>query len=106
MTKQNLSRRNLLRRGVELPLGGLLLAAAGSVAAQAADKVCADVKSMDSGQKSIREALNYVEKSPDATKTCGSCGFFMAAADGCGTCMIFTGPANAQGHCESWSAKS
>jgi hypothetical protein len=105
MTK-HLSRRSLLRRGVQLPIGGLLLASAGSAAALAADKVCADVKNMDSGQKSIREALNYVEKSPDPAKTCGACGFFMATADGCGTCMIFTGPANAMGHCESWSAKS
>ena len=108
MTKQILSRRNLLRQSVQLPLGGLLLAAAASPAAFAADakKVCADPKAMDSGQRSIREALNYVEMAKDPTMTCADCGFFQATADGCGTCMIFTGPANAQGHCESWSAKS
>ncbi len=107
MTKQILSRRNLLRQSVQLPLGGLLLATVGSAAALAgeAKKVCADPKTMDSGQKSIREALNYVEKSKDPAKTCSACGFFQATADGCGTCMIFTGPANAEGFCESWSAK-
>ena len=90
---------------MQLPLGGLLIAAT-ATAASAADKLCADPDKMDSGQRSIRESLNYVEKSPDPAKTCAACGFFQASGDGCGNCMIFTGIANANGHCDSWSAKS
>lgn len=106
MTKQVLSRRTLLRRGVVLPLGGLALATAASGVAVAAEKVCADPKTMDSGAKSIRDSLHYVETSPHANMTCSGCGFFQATPDGCGSCMIFQGPANPTGHCESWSAKS
>jgi hypothetical protein len=106
MTNGNLSRRKLLERGIQLPLGGLFLATAGVQVAAAAEKVCADLNAMDSGQKSIRESLNYVEMSKDPAKTCGGCGFFEAPKDGCGTCMIFTGgPANAKGHCDAFSAK-
>ena len=82
------------------------MAAAGTVPAVAAEKLCADPKQMDSGAKSIRDSLNYIEKSKDAAKTCAACGFFEAKGDGCGNCMIFTGPANALGFCDSWSAKS
>ena len=106
MTDKNFSRRKLLERGLQLPLGGLLLAATGASLAQAADKACVDMEHLDSGQKSIRESLNYTNKSADAAKTCAACGFFEATAGGCGNCMIFTGPAAATGFCDSWSAKS
>ncbi len=106
MSNGNLSRRKLLERSIQLPLGGLLLA--GATAAQAADagKVCVDLAHMDSGAKSIRDSLKYVEKAADPKQSCGTCGFFEAKGDGCGNCMIFTGPASATGHCDSWSAKS
>ena len=104
MTGRQISRRTLIEQGMRL--GGFALAAMATVqTASAADKLCADPKAMDGGQLGIRESLNYVEKSPEAAKTCGNCAFFQAAGDGCGTCMIFTGPANAGGHCDSWSAK-
>jgi hypothetical protein len=105
MTKDTLSRRTLLRRGVQLPLGSLVLATGVVSAASAAEKVCVDMKTLDSGAKSIRDSLHYVEMSPDPAKTCGACGFFTEPKDGCGSCMIFQGPANAKGHCESWSPK-
>jgi hypothetical protein len=100
----SISRRKLLERGVQISVGGAVVATATS--AVAADKVCADPKAMDSGQKSIRQSLNYTEMSPDQTKTCSACGFFTMGTDGCGQCMIFTGPANPKGHCDSWSQKS
>src|SRR5262245_57008849 len=105
MTKENLSRRTVLCRGVGLPLGGLIIASGVASAANAADKVCADPKAMDSGQKSIRESLNYVEMAKDQTMVCGGCGFFEKPADGCGHCQIFQGIANAKGHCDSWAPK-
>jgi hypothetical protein len=101
MSDGNLSRRKLLVWGTQL--GGVLMAV--SSAEAAAPKICANVAAMDSGGKSIRESLNYVENFADATMTCGQCAFFTPDGAGCGQCMIFTGIANASGHCESWSKK-
>lgn len=102
----SISRRKLLERGVQISVGGAIVAAAGTAVA-AEEKVCADPKAMDGGQKSIRASLNYVEVNKDPNQVCGKCGFFTAdpANVGCGTCMIFTGPANAKGHCDSWAPK-
>jgi len=98
-----ISRRRFLGRGAQISVG-LFVGAAGTAAA--ADKVCADLKSMDSSSQSMRSSLNYVEMSTDASKTCSMCAFFQGPADGCGTCQIFNGPTNSKGHCDSWSAKN
>lgn len=102
----SISRRKLLERGVQISVGGAVVATAGTAVAAEA-KLCADPKAMDGGQKSIRMSLNYVEMAADPTMACGKCGFFAADAAnaGCGQCMIFTGPANAMGHCDSWAPK-
>ena len=105
MTKETLSRRTVLCRGVGLPLGGLIVASGLSNIANAADKVCADPAKMDSGQKSIRDSLHYVEKAPDPTMSCKGCGFFVEPKDGCGTCQIFQGPATPEGHCDSFGPR-
>ncbi len=101
-----ISRRKLLERGVQISVGGALVAATGTAMA-AEEKVCADPKAMDGGQKSIRMSLNYVEVHTNQKESCGLCGFYTADAAnaGCGACMIFTGPANAKGHCDSWAPK-
>jgi hypothetical protein len=107
-----ISRRKFLDRGVQISTAGLLvgvactagIGAAGTAAA--ADKVCADIKSMDGSAQSLRSSLNYAEISKDASKTCSICAFFQGSTDGCGTCQIFSGPANSKGHCDSWGAKS
>jgi hypothetical protein len=107
MTNANLSRRKLLERSLQIPLGGALLAAAAAAQAAApAGKVCVDFDQLDAGARSIRESLNYVEKSADPAKTCANCGFYEAKGDGCGNCMIFTALANGNGFCDSWSSKS
>lgn len=91
-----ISRRGLL-------VGAAVLGSARRVVA--AEKVCADPAKLDDGQKSLRASMNYVERSPDPSKSCKDCAFFQAAGDGCGACQIFSGPANANGHCDSWGAK-
>lgn len=107
MKKKDLSRRLLLERGAQLPLGGLLLWAAGSHQASAADHgICADLENMDAGQRSIRDSLEYVEEASNQAESCQHCGFFTPTENGCGTCIIFSGPAHGRGHCVSWSAKS
>jgi len=94
------SRRGVLRSGFT---AAVVLASVRM--AVAADKVCADPAKLDDGQKSLRASLNYVEQSPDPSKTCNGCGFFQPNGDGCGTCQMFSGPANANGHCDSWGPK-
>ena len=107
MEKKNLSRRVLLERGAQIPLGGLLLLAAGSNQASAADHgVCVDLEGLDAGQRSIRDSLEYLEEAPDQSQSCQHCGFFTPTENGCGTCLIFSGPAHGRGYCVSWSAKS
>ncbi len=103
----SISRRNLLGRGVQISVGGAVLAATGSAMA-AEEKLCADPKAMDGGQKSIRMSLNYVEVHTNQNESCAKCGFYAADAAnaGCGQCMIFTGPANGKGHCDSWAPKA
>jgi hypothetical protein len=107
MDKKNLSRRLVLERGAQIPLGGLVFLAAASQGAKAADNaVCVDLEHLDAGQRSIRESLNYVEEAADQSMSCQHCGFYTATEGGCGTCIIFNGVANGRGYCESWSAKS
>jgi len=105
MKRYVLSRRLFLERGLHLPLGGLLVAAASGGAVQAAEKACVDLNALDGGQRGLRESLIYVDQSKTPNRTCGNCGFFEAKGDGCGHCMIFEGPASASGHCDAWSAK-
>jgi hypothetical protein len=100
---RSFSRRQILARGAQFSLLGLFI---GGATAAAAEKVCADPKTMDSAAASMRSSLNYTEASKDAASTCSVCAFFSAPADGCGTCQIFNGPVNAKGRCDSWSAKS
>ncbi|MEQ9448443.1 MAG: hypothetical protein RLN70_05965 [Rhodospirillaceae bacterium] len=107
MEKKKFSRRALLERGAQWPLGGLLFLAGGARTARAADqKVCVDFENLDAGQRSIRESLEYVEETADQSMSCQHCGFFTPTDDGCGTCIIFNGPANPRAYCVSWSAKS
>jgi hypothetical protein len=101
-----MSRRDLLERGVKVSLGAVFVCTAVARRSRAAEKICADPDTMDSGAKGLRASLNYTETYPDPAKSCSVCGFFQGAAGGCGSCMIFNGPANPKGHCDSWSQKS
>ena len=105
--KTLLSRRAVLIRAVQLPVGGSLLAALASCGGESADRlVCADPSSLSSAQESVRRSLNYTERSADPERACAACEFFAApaAGGGCGSCAIFDGgPVNPAGHCDSWS---
>ena len=106
MEKKNLSRRVLLERGAQLPLGGLFLLAVGAQKANAAETaVCVDFEELDAGQRSIRESLEYVDEAADQAQSCQMCAYFKPTEGGCGDCDIFVGPANSRGHCVAWSPK-
>jgi len=100
----SISRRKLLTRAVQLSIGGAL-ASAVVEAAGAADSACVDLKAMDPGELSTRNAVHWTAMSSDQTKTCSGCAFFTATSGGCGSCMIFNAPTYATGYCDSWAAK-
>jgi hypothetical protein len=86
-------------------LGLAALAPALGFAAQAAAAgACVDLDALPSGQKSMRQALNFKLASDDA-RHCGACAFFTATEGDCGKCQIFSGPVPAQGRCDSWAAR-
>lgn len=92
----NFSRRGLLALAVAAP-------AAGFAAQAAAEGACVDLDALPSGQKSMRQALNFKLVSDDPAKRCGGCAFYTAAQGDCGKCQIFSGPVPAQGRCDSWA---
>ena len=107
MTDSKLSRRTVLEQGVRLPIAGaavFALSACGDDGPKVA--ACADPNVLSMAENSLRQSAHYVEKSPDAAKTCAVCSFFTAGEPPpCGKCEIFQGPVNAGGHCDSWAKK-
>lgn len=113
-----ISRRTVLLRGIQIPLGGTFLlglgacgqpehgAAGGGRNSTAA--VCADPAQMSDGEQNIRASLNYTDASTVPEQRCKGCAFFHAAeTDGCGKCDIFNGSlVNREGRCDSWSPRS
>jgi High potential iron-sulfur protein len=112
---EKISRRAVLVRGIQLPLGGAVLwglsgcgggGSEGS-AASSSGPVCAHPSAMSDAEASTRQSLGYVEKSANPQEVCSGCSFFHAGASNCGTCDMFTGgPVNPQGYCRSWNKKA
>jgi hypothetical protein len=111
-----ISRRAVVLRGLQIPVGGALAAVLASCgtggkggSTAAAATVCADPATATEAEQSTRKSLGYTEVSPNPQQVCAGCAFFHASAQGgdCGTCDMFSGrPANSRGHCSSWSAKA
>jgi len=111
-----ISRRTVLMRGLQLPVGGVFLLGLGACGAgkegggaAANAKACADPGTLSDAEMSTRNSLNYTEKSPNPQQVCAGCSFFHAGASSsdCGSCDMFSGgPVNPQGHCNSWNAKA
>ena len=106
------TRRDLLRWGA----GALATLAAGAeIAGSAACKkdppkpfACTDTSGLTEEEKRARATLIYVDRSPDATKTCATCQQFVPSpiAGRCGTCKVLKGPVHPDGTCKVFSAKS
>lgn len=105
----NFSRREFLTRlGVgALVVGGVsALAACGKSGGGDAAAACTDP---GGGSKAQRDALHYVDKSPNADKNCTNCQLYLAAAGGapCGKCTAFAStPVAPTGYCDSWAKKA
>jgi hypothetical protein len=110
--EKKLSRRSVLWRGLQLPIGAgavLALAACDDGGRGETAVACADPGAMTSAEESVRRTLKYTEISSDPARTCSACEFFHAAEEtgACGSCEMFGGkPVNPGGHCDSWSVDS
>lgn len=92
------TRRALLAVALAAPAAALAWPAA------AAD-VCVDLDALPSGQKSLRQSVNFKLVSDDPARHCSGCAFYTAAQGDCGKCQILNGPVPAQGRCDSWAAR-
>ena len=74
----------------------------------AASGKCEGSADLPAGDVAARQAVNYVDESPEAEKFCANCRFFkQPAADAvCGGCEIVKGPIAAEGYCSAWVAQS
>jgi hypothetical protein len=106
--QKKLTRRDIVRRGLGLPLAGgalLALSGCGDRGNKGNALVCIDIDALPSAEASVRRSLGYTESSDVPGQTCSGCDFFTASGDGCGSCTIFDGGAvNPAGRCASWSA--
>jgi len=96
-----LTRRALLRRMVQVTASLAVLPAA--IEAAAAAESCTSPDS-----ESLRTSLHYSNPSSKPGEACKGCGFFSGdpGKPACGNCQIMTGPVDAGGHCDSWAPKS
>ena len=105
MTKNNLSRRSLLRGTVHLAvLGSVPVLLQGC---KKAEFSCTDASGLSEQDAELRKALEYRDRSPHGeAKSCSNCAFYAAGAkDQCGKCTLVQGPIHPLGYCNSWAAK-
>ena len=67
---------------------------------------CDGYASLDTAALKTRQALGYVDVSPDPAQLCTGCLFYQTPAPGaaCGGCQLFAGPVAPAGYCASWVA--
>ncbi|MEE4277338.1 MAG: high-potential iron-sulfur protein [Halieaceae bacterium] len=106
---KHITRRTLIARSLQLPLGGaaiLALSSCGEEGGSVEQVACADPDSMSASEASMRSSLGYTPKSPDPAEQCSRCSYFTADAGGCGACSLLGGASVSEaGRCDSWSAR-
>lgn len=100
-----MSERGSVSRRRLLALGGYALFPLGIAACKRAAIVCSDVKGLDSSALGAREALGYLDTSPDPAKTCDQCQQYIPAAEQCGECKVLKGPIHPRGSCRAFVAR-
>jgi hypothetical protein len=117
------SRRLFLKQALAIGVAGLigpgLLAACSNEQAAertgakrapegAASSICEGAAELSAGDVAARQAVNYVDESPQAGQVCANCRFFKPPAAGaaCGGCEVVKGPIAPEGYCSAWVAQS
>ena len=85
-------------------LGLAPLAACGERTVRASS--CEGYDVLDTAQLQQRQALGYVDVTPDVAQQCATCAFYQEPVGGspCGGCQLFAGPVAPAGYCASWVA--
>lgn len=69
---------------------------------------CAGYDALTPEQLQTRQALAYVDNSPNLEQLCSNCRFYNQPEGGspCGGCQLFPGPVAPGGYCNSWAAQA
>ena len=80
--------------------GGAAPATGGVVAAE-----CEGYDLLTPEERQPRQALGYVDVSPNPTQLCSNCRFYNQPVGNapCGGCQLFKGPVAPGGYCNSWA---
>lgn len=71
------------------------------------DLACTDTTGLAPEKVALRTTMEYVDATPNPTKTCANCQLFKPAApDACGECSLVPGPIHPKGYCKSWTEKA
>ena len=109
MVAKTVTRRDVLRHGVHLSLGGATLLGLGACGkSDNQSLVCNEPGQLSDSEMSMRTSLGYADVSPNPAETCGGCQYFTAQGSGagCGSCQLLPGQVSSEGRCNSWSAKA
>lgn len=105
----NVTRKDFLKKlagsSVAVAAGASLITACGE--SKPAKDPCTDTSGLSESDKTMRQNLGYVEKTPDVSKNCKNCQLYKMPEGGskCGGCTLFGGPVTDNGYCNSWVAK-
>lgn len=96
-------RRFLVSAGAVLGVGPILAACGGGDVTAAS---CEGYDALTPGDLQTRQALGYVDVTPDPAQRCDNCRLYNAPTGGsaCGGCQLFAGPVAPAGYCTAWAA--
>ena len=99
----SVSRRRFLASAGAV-LGLAPLAACGERTVRASS--CEGYDALGAAALKQRQALGYVDVTPDPAQVCQNCLFYQVppASAACGGCQLFAGPVAPAGYCASWAA--
>lgn len=107
MDSKKLTRRAVLERGAALGLV-VIGAGAGLSACGGGELDCSSPMGLTPEQRTQRQALAYVDRTPNPTQRCEVCNFYTAPTqpNTCGGCTLNLGPVHPQGYCSSFVARA
>ena len=100
----SVSRRRFLASAAAAAGLAPLVAGCGDGTIRAAS--CDGYSALDAAALQQRQALGYVDVTPDPAQVCSNCRFYQTPAPdaACGGCQLFAGPVAPAGYCASWVA--
>ena len=99
----NLSRRRFIATaGAAVGFGAIASACGGGDVTAAS---CEGYDALTPGDLQARQALGYVDVTPDPAQRCDNCRLYNAPVGGsaCGGCQLFQGPVAPAGYCTAWA---